>query len=408
MAVTTEPEALDAGVIEEARRRQRRHRFAAGVAAAALAAILALAFGGGAHPARPPVPVHLSSSFTWLSGPPLTGVTHLRLIASENTGPAFIVDVDSGTARIVSGLGVPRNHSTTTGPQLYPLTAAPGGALAVVTSAPCQRCTSTEFFVGVDGSVRRVAKLGVAGNEDTAPAFDSTATWVLARPRGGRCTLRLVPSSRPAVAAPCGSLRPDSDTPAGLMVSKGSEVMFVDPRTGRIRARVRVAGAVDVLSRDRALTSTSPGFPSDGSFPTGLTLVDLASGSRTRLAWPSVLHFGYTVLREPHGSLVAVEFADPAYPSGHQTIGQAADIWMLDPGTGVFTHVPAFPILEHLKFSSVAWSADGRLIIVAQGGAFNQPDARTVIGVWRPGERSVRVRAVPALDGYSQFVALTG
>ena len=192
------------------------------------------------------------------------------------------------------------------------------------------------------------------------------------------------------------------------MVSKGSEVNFVDPRTGRIRARIRVAGAVDVLSRDRALTNTSPGFPNDGSFPTGLTLVDLATGTRKRLAWPSILQFGYTVLREPHGPLVAVEFVDPAYPSGQQTIGQAADIWMLDPGTGAFTHVPAFPILEHLKFSSVAWSSDGRLVIVAQGGAFNQPGRRTVIGVWRPRERAVRVRAVPTLDGYSQLVALTG
>ena len=178
------------------------------MAAAALAAILALAFGGGAHPARPPVPVHLSSSFTWLSGPPLTGVTHLRLIASENTGPAFIVDVDSGTARIVPGLGVPRNPSTITGPQLYPLTAAPGGALAVVTSAPCQRCTSTEFFIGVDGSVRRVATLRVAGTQDTAPAFDSTATWVLTRPRDGRCTLRLVPTRAPPWPRHAGACAP--------------------------------------------------------------------------------------------------------------------------------------------------------------------------------------------------------
>ena len=104
------------------------------------------------------------------------------------------------------------------------------------------------------------------------------------------------------------------------------------------------------------------------------------------------------MIPEPHGSLVAVEFADPAYlHSGRQ----ASDVWLLDPRTGAFTHVPGFPILEHLKFSDIAWTGDHRLIVVAQGGG------RTAIGVWRPGSAQLRVGTVPRLAGYSQFVPLS-
>jgi len=42
-------------------------------------------------------------------------------------------------------------------PALYPLTAAPGGAVAMVTRHDCVRCTvtMTDFMIGADGSVRR-------------------------------------------------------------------------------------------------------------------------------------------------------------------------------------------------------------------------------------------------------------
>lgn len=81
---------------------------------------------------------------------------------------------------------------------------------------------------------------------------------------------------------------------------------------------------------------------------------------------------------------------------------------MLNPRTGGFTHVPGFPVLEALKASAVAWTADDRLVVVAQGGALTQPGGRTVVGVWSPGQRTVPVRTLPALNGYSQFVPLVG
>ena len=391
-------EALDAGVIEEARRRQRRERMiAAGVMAllaGAVGALVALGSGGAsrhvASPQRPSAP-------TWLKGPPLSEPTHLRLAVSENIGPASIVDINSGRVHAVRGLGVPQQQGLWS-PALYPLTAVPRGALAVVTRQDCARCTATqtEFLIADDGSVRRTAKLTLAHDQHTTmPARGSVSdSWVLTWPRSGRCTLRLEPGVRPAVAVPCGSVT--ADTPAGLVISSGSAVTLVDPWSGKVRERLRLHGQFDVLAANVALIGTEPGNPGSDSSPTALSLVSLSSGVRTHLRWPSRAHFGYRVYPEPRGSFVAVQFADPGHPGG-----QLSDVWLLDVRTGTFTHIPGFPILENLKFSGIAWTSDHRLLVLAQGGG------RTALGVWRPGSTQLRVRTVPPLTGYSQVVPLT-
>ena len=111
------------------------------------------------------------------------------------------------------------------------------------------------------------------------------------------------------------------------------------------------------------------------AYPTSLTLVNLATGSRHDLGWPSILHFGYQIFPAPHGPFVAVAFGSPAYKPdpGHASI-DASDIWLLNTRTASFTQVPGFPILDYLKQSGIAWTADDRLVMVAQGGG------RTSIG----------------------------
>ena len=78
------------GVVADARRRQWRRR---GVVAAAIFGVVAwLAFARGPS-ALHAVPPRLSSSLRYLSGPAL-GHTGLRLIASENAGRPYLVDLD--------------------------------------------------------------------------------------------------------------------------------------------------------------------------------------------------------------------------------------------------------------------------------------------------------------------------
>ena len=95
---------------------------------------------------------------------------------------------------------------------------------------------------------------------------------------------------------------------------------------------------------------------------TSLALVDLRTGVRRPLGWPSRLHFGFQVFPAPHGPLVALRFGQPWYPPS-----QAADVWVLDTSTGSLTEVPGFPALELLKFSTIAWTADDRLVVASTG-----------------------------------------
>lgn len=76
---------------------------------------------------------------------------------------------------------------------------------------------------------------------------------------------------------------------------------------------------------------------------------------------------------------------------------------MLDTATQRLTQLPGFPAQVDLKFSSMAWTEDGRLVLLLQGGG------RTVVGVWTPGARSLPLRVVrlPERTGGSDaFVAL--
>jgi hypothetical protein len=325
------------------------------------------------------------------------GATHLRLAVSENGGPVSIVDIDRHSARAVTGLDLSPGPS----PEVT-LTAHDDGVLAVATHWSCLTCTGnrafpdrqTDYLVPADGSAKRISSFELTRHQYTAAAFDSTATWVLTWPRRGPCTLLLEPGGGSAVGAPCGT--PEIDTAAGLWLWNGGVELLVDPSTGRTLRRIDTADALTPLPGDLALESGG------GLYPAGLVLVNLATGARRPLRWPSGLHFSYAAVPAPHGPLVAFWFGAPAYPRPpHQTVNQAADLWVLNTDTAAFTHVPGFPALDSLKQSNVAWTSDDRLVVAASGGG------RTVVGIWRPGQSALPIRTVPALDGYSNFVPLT-
>src|SRR4029077_12297828 len=136
-------------------------------------------------------------------------------------------------------------------------------------------------------------------------------------------------------------------------ITRGRKVSLVDPRTGRLRERLAGRGQFDVPSHTLALIGTTTGADDPLPQRNTLTLVNLSTRARTHLRWPSVLHSqsGYTVIPEPHGPLVALDFGDPAY---HMTGRQVSDVWIMDPRNSRFTHVPGFPIFEALKFSGLA------------------------------------------------------
>jgi hypothetical protein len=296
---------------------------------------------------------------------------HLRLIWAS--APPSIINVDSGEVHRVSG--VARSSDSA----LW-LTAVPGGALAAAGSPRSARAV----LIRANGSTRFLVRA-----RSVVGAWDAPAAWALTRRLGGKWALRLVPGSRPAVTTPCGLL--EADGAAGVVVLTGDGEVLVDHRTGRVRAQVRGDESMLMPLRGQLIFEMTTS-PRDGIHR--LSLVDLASGRRRALRWPSDLADIDGVVAQPSGPLVAVGFASVA------SSPQGEDIFILDTRDGRFTHLPGYPILEGLKRSSVAWTGDERLVLTIGLGD------RMTLGVYRPGDREVSERRIepPPFAGSDTFV----
>jgi hypothetical protein len=330
-----------------------------------LGAVLVLALAATARPAGP---------LPRLEGPALAGPTHLHLVISA--APPYIYDVDANAVRAVSTAAGPLDSWV-----------RPSGKGAFVARSGCCATNKVAFRIHVDGSVQRLA---VGGS--LAPASQSPATWALRRSSPGHCRLSLVPGTRSSVPAPCRPLAGAGE--AGVLMWTNSGQMLVDARTGRVRARAR---RIVPLHGDLVLEETGE----ESLLEQHLRLVDLATGASRPVRWPSILGGLDEVVVQPHGKLVAVGFGDPAYPGP----AQAFDVWILDAATAKYTHLPGLPAQVRLKFSSMAWTSDDRLVLLLEGGG------RTVLAVWQPGSHTLPLRPVelPAHTGGSDtFVPLVG
>lgn len=98
------------------------------------------------------------------------------------------------------------------------------------------------------------------------------------------------------------------------------------------------------------------------------------------------------------GRFIAIPFADPSW---HNTGRQVLDVWVLDTVTARLTHLPATPAYVSLKRTSIAWTHDGRLVLLGQ------EDERAFVGVWRPGQKRLSLKTVrlPVRDGASDAFA---
>jgi len=310
-----------------------------------------------------------------LRGVPLIGATGLRLLVADD--PPILFDVDTGRITPVSGLSVRGN----------PVLSVPAvGKEAVVwldRRAPTKKVPTAEIYV-----VRRGGSTAkrIASGWDIAPAADNRAVWVKSFADTRHCFLRELALSgrqlrrRPV---PCSSRLIDGGS--GALLVQGSSV--VDPLTMRTLLRT---GGVWAVAGNYALTSAGCCQP--------LTLTDLRSGKRRQLAWPSKITGVDQAAAQPNHKLVAVDFADPAYQGGGT---QVTDAWLLDPATGRIVHLPDMPADVALKFTSMSWTSDGRLVWLAQTAGHD------VVAVWRPGEKRIAARRarLPVRDsGSDSFV----
>ncbi len=221
------------------------------------------------------------------------------------------------------------------------------------------------------------------------PVTEGRAVWVKSYGAARRCNLRklgLDGRLRRAPRALTCSTRLATVPGVGALLGQGSSL--VDPETGRTLLR---SGGVLAIAGRFALGSSGRLRP--------LTVTNVHDGRRRLLPWPSqISHFDDAAV-QPHGDLVAVGFADPAFGGGGT---QVTDVWLLDPVRGRFSHLPDMPAAVALKFTSMFWASDGRLVWLAESGG------RDVVAVWRPGQRRIAVRPVrlPARNSGSDSFAV--
>jgi hypothetical protein len=68
-------------------------------------------------------------------------------------------------------------------------------------------------------------------------------------------------------------------------------------------------------------------------------------------------------------------------------------VWVLDTNTGKLTQLPGMPTFVALKSTNMAWTPDGRLVLLAE-----ERSGRDVIAVWRPGQQRLALKTVRLPD----------
>jgi hypothetical protein len=312
-----------------------------------------------------------------LHGSHLGNRTGLRLVVADK--PPFIFAVDSGAVTRLTGVGnAVRAIGVTDGSAI--LVDDTGATIVNKRLYAVRSGTSTASPIG--------------NGRDVVPAVGRAGVWVTRVVRRKHCALlRIGVDGRQSAAReiPCKwVIAPAANL--GLVVRR---TRIIDPHTGR-----KVFGSregVLAVAGARVLVGMGILHWPDYRF----TLTDTVTGTRRLFPWPSILKALDTPEVDPRGRYIALPFADPSY---NLTGNQVLDVWVLDTVTGKLTHLPSTPAYVSLKRTSIAWTRDGRLVLLGQ------LDERAFVGVWRPGQKTLALKTVhfPERDGGSDEFAPLG
>jgi hypothetical protein len=299
-----------------------------------------------------------------LRGVPLRGSTGLRLLVANS--PPFILNVDTGRITRISGLKIGDN---------VVLTVFAVGRHAIVwldRNRPRTTFPRAEIYVVRRGATR-ATRLATAW--EVASAADGSAVWLKRYDDARHCTLRevLLDGTERQSPRPVACSARLVDAGAGAVLVDGTSVR--DPST---RETLLVAPDLWAMVGDYAITSEG----SQGPF----TVSHLRSGERWPLRNPSrIADQGGAdeAAVETRRQLVALSYSNPAYG-----LTQVTDTWLLDPTTRRLRPLPDMPAIVSIKRTSMEWTSDGRLVLLAK------TEGRNVVAVWRPGQKRIRVRPV--------------
>jgi hypothetical protein len=295
---------------------------------------------------------------TPVRGTPLREPTSLRLLLAS--APPFVFDVDNGTVRSIAGIRAASRDDV-----IVKGVAGAGGIIIV-----SRGLISTLY--GVPGRGDRVFSLG--NGTSVAAADDTAAVWVVTKAaKPSRCTLR-------AVGLAGRQLQPPTSFPCVLRIDPGGTSRVV--ADGRFLIDTKSARTI---LKTRALIVAATGKTLILSADSKITLLNTDTRQTHQIPWPSILFGLGESVAAPHGRYIALKFGDPAWNGGPQ---QALDVWVLDTRTAQLTHMPNMPALVSLKRTSITWTADGRLVLVAYSGG------NDVLALWKPGDDQLATKVL--------------
>jgi hypothetical protein len=312
-----------------------------------------------------------------LKGIRLGDHTGLRLVVASK--PPFTFDVDSGAVTRLRAVG-----------NTLDVIGVSRGAVVVVAEPGTPVTNKRLWIVRSDAS----APSPIGDGRDVAVAAGGAGVWVTRLVSRKHCALRRIgiDGRRSAARAiPCAWII----APGGALGLVVHRTRIIDPRTQH-KVLATGQGVLAVAGRRVLLAggaSHTPGYR--------FTLLDIVTGARHRFAWPSILAGLEAPAVDPHGRYVALQFGDPSW---HNTGRQILDVWVLDTATSKLTHVPGTPAYVSLKRTSIAWTHDGRLVLLGE------MDGQSFVGVWRRGDARIALKLVrlPAREGASDAFAPLG
>jgi hypothetical protein len=227
--------------------------------------------------------------------------------------------------------------------------------------------TGTDARVyGVLDRGERVAPLGRGSR--VVGADSGRSVWIRDVRDASGCAVRQVAFDGHGIRAPrafpCGLV--EAAGALGLAVGRAR---IIDPLTNRTVFRTR-AGIWAVAGKRVVLAEPGVRF----------TLVDTGTGSRRQIRWPETIGTAVAPAIDPRGAYVALAFASPVH----------FDVWLLGTATGTLTRLPGMPAILSPKFTSMEWTGDGRLVILAE-----RRDGEGTVVVWRPGQRRLALKTLP-------------
>jgi hypothetical protein len=302
-----------------------------------------------------------------LYGIPLDQRTRLKLVVAAD--PPFVLDVDTAKATPLTGVDVADT------PTLSVMAVGSSAVISVEHRTP-PRLPASEIYVVRRGDTR--ARLITTGAAVTAaPAAGGEAVWLKSYEDSRHCSLRKIAltgkqlRSRTAIA--CSTNLIDAGG-RPLLLARQS---FSDPATGARWPR---------RPTEYPWISTGRYLLTGDDDRLMLRLIHVTNRRQVSLRYPAPLGWGMDVPAvQRGGGLVALGFSTPALGSNGT---QATDVWLFDPASHGLRHLPDMPAIVDLKFSSMAWTGDGRLVFLARTGG------RYRVAVWRPGQKRIAARRV--------------